>query len=544
MTDDPNLFCYLRQGWRPWIDPASSRRSWMDSTPERFAYRCLPLSIANSHGWVVRTPRGFWARWTGSEHATGVELRHDPGDDAAEGPVSIFGHGVLSFHVPGILRTSPGANLFLTGPPNDPIDGLSPLSGVIETDWSPYSFTMNWKFTRADYWVRFNAGQPFAFFFPVPRGYVEAFRPEYRLIQSETELAADFAAWDQSRRTFQAEVARNPPVDPASKWQKFYYRGLGPLGGRQSCDHQTKLRVAPFTGGPQPTISMKAEVGAPPPSTPEPNHRPLLLRRDWLMRVQDRQRRLASDGGGVIRVEPPTREEFLNEIYAPGRPAVINSLVPEWGATRWTPENLALLAGDVDVDVQAGRNANPAYERQKNVHRRTVRFSQFLEQAMLQPNDWYLTAYNAEANRALWGRLRSDLGTLDAYLNHEGEHGSGMPWIGGPGSFTPLHHDLTNNLLVQLAGVKNVVLVPPSETDRLYASEGVFSDVGDLDDPARIALYPAARSVEGYKIELRPGDGLFIPVGWWHQVRSQTFSASVTYTCFHWPNDAYESWPG
>jgi hypothetical protein len=31
---------------------------------------------------------------------------------------------------------------------NSPKDGIAPLTGVIETDWLPYPFTMNWQMTR------------------------------------------------------------------------------------------------------------------------------------------------------------------------------------------------------------------------------------------------------------------------------------------------------------------------------------------------------------------------------------------------------------
>jgi hypothetical protein len=542
--DDSWLTCYLHEGWQPQIEPASARRAWMDASPERFAYRCLPLTIANSHGWIVRTPMGFWARWTGGGGREDVEIRPDPGPLAVEGPVSIFGQGVLSFHVPGIFRTPPGTNIFLTGPTNDPIDGISPLSGIIETDWSPYSFTMNWKFTRAGQWVRFNAGQPFAFFFPVPRGYVESFQPEYRALDSKTDLASDFAAWDDSRRAFQVEVERNPPAEPAAKWQKLYYRGLRPHGERSIVDHQAKLHVAPFSGAITPGALLQSDSASPTVPRPSPDLETLLQRRDWLLRVQERQRRIASDGGGLIRVEPPTSDEFRDEIYATGRPVVIEGLARTWRATRWTRESLTSDYGDIDVEVQVQRNTNPFYERQKDRHRRVVSFSDFLEEATDRPNDWYLTAYNAERNQAFWNRLAPDLGRLDAYLTHEGEFGNGMPWIGGLGSFTPLHHDLTNNLLVQLVGVKSILLVPPSEAAKLYPAEGVFSEISDLDDPEQISRFPLARSVEGYRVDLSPGDALFIPVGWWHQVRSQSFSVSATYTCFRWPNDAFESWPG
>ena len=73
----------------------------------------------------------------------------------------------------GVFRTEPGWNLFVGGSPNEPKDGLYPLSGVIETDWAPYSFTMNWQFTRPDHWISFEEGEPFCFLYPVQRGLLE-----------------------------------------------------------------------------------------------------------------------------------------------------------------------------------------------------------------------------------------------------------------------------------------------------------------------------------------------------------------------------------
>ena len=51
-----DLICYLRQGWEPLIRPAEPTREWMDRTRLSFAYRCLPLNIANAHGWEILCP--------------------------------------------------------------------------------------------------------------------------------------------------------------------------------------------------------------------------------------------------------------------------------------------------------------------------------------------------------------------------------------------------------------------------------------------------------------------------------------------------------
>jgi hypothetical protein len=218
----------------------------MTATPDSFAYRCLPLSIANAHGWEILSPCGFRARWTGGAGAEAVEIVLDPGADPKSAPTSLFGSGTVTFHVEGIFRTSQGWNLWVGGPPNGMKDGIAPMAGVIETDWSPYTFTMNWRFTRPDVWIRFEENEPFCFFFPTPRGVLDGLRPELRPMEDEPALLRAFSAWSAARAAFQAWVQRNKPKAPADQWQKLYYRGLHPQGEAGAADHQSKLRLAPF----------------------------------------------------------------------------------------------------------------------------------------------------------------------------------------------------------------------------------------------------------------------------------------------------------
>jgi hypothetical protein len=242
------LDCYLYSGWAPRIRPASRRREWMDETPESFAYRCLPLAIANAHGWEIGNAGGFAARWNGGQSAADVEIKlDDPTQPAVEAPVSLFGDGTLTFHVAGLFRTEPGWHLWVGGPPNVAKDGIAPLSGIIETDWSPYTFTMNWRFTRPGHWVRFEPEEAIAFFFPVERKVIEETKPSFHSISEEPELQAAFEQWRDSRDAFQRRMLDAPPQDPSDKWQKLYYRGVCPAGNAGTADHQTKIRAREFT---------------------------------------------------------------------------------------------------------------------------------------------------------------------------------------------------------------------------------------------------------------------------------------------------------
>ncbi len=246
VSEPRDFICYLHEGWNPRIRPAEATRPWMDATPEAFAYRCLPLNIANAHGWEILSPCSFEAIWYGGSDTRDVALRVPPDVPPQDRPVSLFGQGTITFHIQGLFRTPPGWNLWISGSPNRPKDGIAPLSGVVETDWAPYTFTMNWRFTWRNHWVRFAADEPICFIFPVQRGVLEALQPKFVPIAEAPEVAENFARWSRLRAEFQEEVAKKPPQAPSDRWQKHYYRGLDMADRQGTRDHQTKLRLRPF----------------------------------------------------------------------------------------------------------------------------------------------------------------------------------------------------------------------------------------------------------------------------------------------------------
>ena len=181
------LLCYAVNEQPCQIRPARALRDWMDRFIDRHAYRCLPLNIANAYGWEVLCNSSFLAMWTGGSGIDAILIEPEPGTIAPA--VSHFGHGILTFHLPCLFRTEPGAELMVQGPINRPKDGIAALSGIIETDWSPYSFTMNWMFTRPDTPVRFEKGEPYCHIFPVSCGALEGLEPKLEVLSADPELS-------------------------------------------------------------------------------------------------------------------------------------------------------------------------------------------------------------------------------------------------------------------------------------------------------------------------------------------------------------------
>jgi hypothetical protein len=60
----------------------------------------------------------------------------------------------------------------------------------------------------------------------------------------------------------------------------------------------------------------------------------------------------------------------------------------------------------------------------------------------------------------------------------------------------------------------------------------------------RRAGYPRLAGLRIYDVTLEPGEIIFMPIGRWHQVKALSFSVTVTFTNFLWPNDAYWTYPG
>jgi hypothetical protein len=226
----------LRRGQR--------ERDWMDCTANQFAYRCLPLTIANQLGWDVLNPVEFWAYWTGGVGVGDVVIRM-----AQYGTPIVtneFGNGVITFHIPYLFRTPGGINLWAKGTPNSPKDAVYPLEGVVETDWSSAKFTMNWIFTRPYCWVRFAAGEPICRVIPIPRYLTEMLKPEVRGMIQDPVLHERYTAWSQSRMQFIQGLLWADPDVRKRQWQKDYFKGQDVGENESRTYHQTKLNQGEF----------------------------------------------------------------------------------------------------------------------------------------------------------------------------------------------------------------------------------------------------------------------------------------------------------
>jgi hypothetical protein len=229
--------------------------------------------------------------------------------------------------------------------------------------------------------------------------------------------------------------------------------------------------------------------------------------------------------------------EFLEQYYARNRPVVIPGMLEGSEAVRsWSPEYFAARYGDVRVQITAGREAFPDYERRFRESLRTVTMRELAERLVTSEasNDFYLVARNNFFDNPDLRELRDALHPPDDIVdNADRRPGSAKLWLGPRGTVTPFHFDEHSILFTQVYGSKHFKLIPAFDHAYVYARDRYYSEVNpEAVDHARYPLFARASVMD---VVVEPGDGLFIPVGWWHWAKSRSVSISATFSSFAWP---------
>jgi hypothetical protein len=231
----------------------------------------------------------------------------------------------------------------------------------------------------------------------------------------------------------------------------------------------------------------------------------------------------------------PPSDLFYANYYRQNRPVVIQGWAKETPAfKRWSGKDFQERFGGVPVDVTTGRTDDPGYD--KDVPRFTVTvplgdFVSWVESQDLPTNDSYMVAQNKNLERPDLKALIEEIGLQpDGILEPQKTDGCVSLWYGPAGTLTPVHHDNSNVLFVQIRGQKVVQMAPPATPAALDAADG-FQSAVEPDET-------------WYRATLEEGDALFIPVGWWHQVVAVQPSICLSLTNFREPNSFEWYQPG
>jgi Cupin-like domain len=238
--------------------------------------------------------------------------------------------------------------------------------------------------------------------------------------------------------------------------------------------------------------------------------------------------------------------QFLREVVEPCLPVVMRGLVSSWpvvhAATRSAEDfrdylirfdNGALTEAFVGDPKIEGKYYYAEDFKGFNFERRRMRFADALT-AMVATHGrsgeptMYVGSF--PVNNFLPGFADQNV------LHVLPAHVAPRIWL-GHASNVSAHFDAVDNVACVVAGARRFTLFPPEAVDGLY--------VGPIDNtmagqPVSLAAsspqdddkYPLFREIREHALcaELEPGDGIYIPKLWWHQIESTaSFNGLVNY---------------
>ena len=200
-----------------------------------------------------------------------------------------------------------------------------------------------------------------------------------------------------------------------------------------------------------------------------------------------------------------------------GLPFLITGLVNRWPLSTLTPQTLRERFGAVAVRARVGDYINTAFAPDRAMQDMSMLAYLNLVADGTQDLPPYV------GNMELRG-----LNTMCHWPGYLARMGPPRFWLGPAGTVTPLHCDYDNNIFAQIWGSKHIFLAPPHHDEFLYPREAnpvLFGSPFNPEAPD-FGQFPLARQALMVECVVTPGEMLFVPAGWYHQVRALTFSLS------------------
>lgn len=228
----------------------------------------------------------------------------------------------------------------------------------------------------------------------------------------------------------------------------------------------------------------------------------------------------------VPRVQTITKQEFITQYFKPQKPVVIERCIEDWPAFyKWNLEYIKTVAGDKTVPLYDNRPVD--YKDGFNEPHATMKMSEYIDLLKKEPTKFRIFLWNILKEVP---QLQNDFSYPDFGLKLM--KGLPMLFFGGRDSYTFMHYDidLANIFHFHFEGEKQCILFDQKQNKHLYKIPHSLITREDIDflNPD-LKKWPALKEAQGYVANLKHGEVLYMPEGWWHYMRYITpgFSMSL-----------------
>jgi len=227
----------------------------------------------------------------------------------------------------------------------------------------------------------------------------------------------------------------------------------------------------------------------------------------------------------VERREGVSPDELRRRYLSGSQPVILTDVARDWPAlTRWTDEGLKERVGHLPITFSQGTADNPRTNQDVKLFQTDGRFGEFIDRVASagRSNELYLIGnHNVLSNEGMEVLFEDLSPKVETYLEGGIVRKKSSLWFGPAGTHTSLHYDPLSVLYAQIRGVKRFRLISPlSRTLLLNVMDSNYFEM----DWERL---PKELEGQVYELELRPGEVLFLPTCWWHDVYALSPSVSL-----------------
>lgn len=236
-----------------------------------------------------------------------------------------------------------------------------------------------------------------------------------------------------------------------------------------------------------------------------------------------------------------TPEKFIHDYVKSNRPLIVRGGIKNTVAfEKWSPDYFINKVGLTPVELSIidleKEQINHYFSRISKLYMKMYQAVSLIED-ISGANSLIKRLYLQEYSLEHFPEIKEDIPLPEFTAGIQESAFTKNLWFGQRDTRSPLHFDSSDNLFMQIYGEKSVLLYAPIDSKFLFQSQPrrdnirhpiYFSNIPNID--VLDEFYEVSQQATPYCVKLNPGDILFIPQFWWHEVKSLfTSSISVNY---------------
>lgn len=231
----------------------------------------------------------------------------------------------------------------------------------------------------------------------------------------------------------------------------------------------------------------------------------------------------------IERVKTISKADFYNLYVKKQKPVVVEQLTADWPAyEKWSLAYIKEVTGDKTVPLYDDRPVS--HKDGFNEAHAQMKMSDYIDLLNAKPTNYRIFLYNLMKEVPV---LKNDFKWPDIGLKLVKQ--LPMLFFGGENSKVFMHFDIdySNILHFHFHGQKRCILFAPDQTPYLYKVPYALISREDIDfDNPDFNQWPALQKAQGLVTDLKHGEMLYMPEGYWHYMKYLTPGFSMSLRAF------------